>query len=394
MQFFKRLGGKKLNSGNPNEPKIRFDWQTWVAPIIVGLSNIFLILPLLKGTSGFLDFIIIASYITGPVLFYFYMWEVTNRRLTSLIAALIYTIPQYRLSSIVLYDDVSHIVFLGFTPLMLILFLRFFKNMTLNLAIVCSIGLALGALISPFGFFTLLILLGIETYSEMLLGQGRVKFFCVFLILILTAGLSAFWYHPLSIFNIIASDRGRSLISLIWSLIPISFFIVPVTGAFSFLIFDRKPHLQPFFLAASSSTTFLLLTFVGDHLSANLLPVPSRFLPELVFALAFLLSIIIVGLLTILRSEIVARIFRLSLKVSVALYSGLIGFILSFLLALIFFLRPSYWILAQGQTKPLVSKAIIVTDGISQIIGIGITLLTIILLIIIKIKTRTSNNVA
>lgn len=381
MNFLRRLNGTKKNLTSPTPPKIRFNWQTWVAPMTLLLANFVLILPLFgQSASGISEYAVLAAYILGPVFFYFYVWELTNRRLTSFLAALIYTIPTFRLSQIIIYDDALHVVALGLVPLVLICFLRFLRLQTLNLAIISAIGIALVALISPFGLFTLLIFLGTVTYSEMLLGKGRMKLFSTLLILVTAAGLVAFRYHPAFVLKIFSGDHGKALISLLWNVVPISFFLVPVAGAFSFLIFDRRPNLQPLFLAGSSFSVFFVLFCVGNYISTVYIPVPSRFLPELCLSFAFLMALILAWLLGVK--------LRLSPKLSSGLNKGLLVFLLTFLLVSIFFLRAYYWQLVQTETAILGVKTIESDGGISQVLGLVITILTSLLLVLVKWRTK------
>ncbi len=390
MNFLRRLNGEK-GARISEPPKIRLDLSTWIPPILLFLANLFLILPLIQKfpQTQMLDNLVVVAYILGPTFLYFYVWEITNRRLVSLLAGLIYTMPLFRLSSAVIYDDAAHIMVLNLFPLVLIFFLRFLRQQTLGLAVISAIGVALVSIISPFGIFTLLIFMAIETYSEMLLGQGRVKLFCLLLVLVIAAGLSAFCYHPAYIVKVFSNDKGFSFVSLIWSLVPISFFLVPTAGAFSFLIFDRRPNLQSLFLSGSSFITFLLFVFVGDRISTDLVPVPSRFLPELSISFSFLTALLLVWFAELLRGELLSRFFRLSPILASGLNRGLAIFYLLALLILMVVLRSNFWQLAQKGIYSMTTKSYLIGDGVSQIIGLSITILTILTLGVIRVRTRT-----
>lgn len=374
MKFFRRLNRKTDKETAPAPFKIRLDSHTWLLPILVFLVNLFLVAPFLKRSALELNFsslILLLAVILGPVFFYFFVWEISHRRLTSFIACLIYTLPTLRLSQAIVFGDGPHIIALTLTPLVLIFLLRFLRQKTVNLAIVLTVGVTLIALISPFALFTLLIFIGILTYSEMLLGQGRLKFFYTFLVLVAAAGLSAFRYHPAFVIKLFQGEHGRALLTILWSLVPPSFFLVPIIGAFSFLIFDRKPVLQPIFLAGSQFFIFLLLVFVGTHVSTTYVPVPSRFLPELSLAFAFLSALILIRISEVLKTD---------------LSQGFLIFILTFLLASIILARFHFWAIAY-ESGVLGAQIRLVEDGgVSQVFGGGVTILTALTLGFLKLR--------
>lgn len=385
MNFLRPLNNKD-ESATIVPPKIRFNWYTWLPPILVFCSNLFLVLPFFSQLLTKLDFtvlILLIAYVLGPVCFYFYVWEITSRRSISFIASLIYTLPTSRLSQAIISGDRAHIIALTFVPLVLIFLFRFLRQKTVNLAIILTVGITLIALISPFGLFTLLIFIGTLTYSEMLLGQGRAKLFYTFLVLATSAGLSAFYYHPEFVFKIFQGEQGRALLTTIWNLVPLSFFLVPTIGAFTFLIFDRKPNLQPIFLASGSFFVFFLLVLVGTHISSTYVPIPSRFLPELSLSAAFLSALILVWISNILKTGKILEKLRLPPRLSLNLDQGFLVFVLTFLLASIVFARPHFWALSLETWEASV-KFVKNPGGISQVLGGVITVLTILALWFLK----------
>jgi len=80
---------------------------------------------------------------------------------------------------------------------------------------------------------------------------------------------------------------------MVTRLIPISFFTLPVLGAFGYLLFDRKPDLQPLFLASFLTVAFSVIILAGRGF---VLSAPSRYIPELGMSLAFLLGVGVEGL--------------------------------------------------------------------------------------------------
>jgi len=72
----------------------------------------------------------------------------------------------------------------------------------------------------------------------------------------------------------------------------VSFFTLPVLGAFGYLLFDRKPNLQPLFLASFFAIAFAIIAIAGGGIFPSH---PGRYLSEFGISLAFLLSVVIVN---------------------------------------------------------------------------------------------------
>lgn len=417
MRFFRRLSNhEKLST--PAAPHISLNLHTWIPPLLVLILNLFLIWPLMDkilpyskftapllpllsgGREEILRLFIVMAYIFGPVSLYFYVWEITNRRLISLLAGLIYTLSASRFYDTVAVGDSAHLVALTILPIVLIFNLRFLRNPTIGLLMVSAVGVALVALTSPFGLLTLLIFLGLLTYSEMLLGFGRLKILSALMILVAAAGLSSFWYHPSFVYKIFQAEHGEALIKLLLNLIPPSFFLVPVLGAFSFLLFDRKPNLQAVFLSLSHFLVFFAFIYVAPNISSTYLPVPNRFLPEFYLSLSFLLSVILVIIAEVLKTNpgfflrLLPFIPRQKQKeeqprVSPIFY-GWLSFLLSFLVISVFFVRSQFTNLFESPGQVLGAQLVRDGGGISQIIGIVISSATILILGTLKFSQRMS----
>ncbi|MCL4382165.1 hypothetical protein M1545_00010 [Patescibacteria group bacterium] len=386
-----------------------------VLPLLVLILNLFLIWPLMDKTLPFskftapllpflaggreeiLKFLIFGAYIFGPVSLYFYVWEITNRRLISLLAGLIYTLSASRFYDTVAVGDSAHLVSLTILPIVLIFNLRFLRNPTIGLLLVSAVGVALVALTSPFGLFTLLIFLGLLTYSEMLLGLGRFKMLSTLMILIAAAGLSSFWYHPSFVYKIFQAEHGEALVKLLLNLIPPSFFLVPVLGALSFLIFDRKPSLQAIFLSLSHFLVFFTLIYVAPSISTTYLPVPNRFLPEFYFSFSFFLAVVLVIIAEVLKTNpgVFLRLlpfipkFPKEKKERVSpIFYGWISFLLSFLVISVFFVRPQFTNRLESSNQVLGAQLVRDGGGFSQIIGIVISSATVLILSTLKLSQK------
>jgi hypothetical protein len=86
------------------------------------------------------------------------------------------------------------------------------------------------------------------------------------------------------------------------NLIPLSFFIFPVFGTFAFLIFDRRPKLQPLFISLSLTVFFGLIYLVRTNLVDITLSDNGRFGAELTLALSFFWGIVILWIFELIRS--------------------------------------------------------------------------------------------
>ena len=176
------------------------------------------------------------------------------------------------------------------SPLALLFLLKYLKDGTVKNLIFAGLTAAMVGLISPFGLLTYLVFAGIITFSEVLLGSGRAKITKFILVLALTGALSSFWYNP-SFF--------RTTIS---KLLPISLFLLPILGTFGYLLFDRKPHLQPLFITSFCTIAFFIITAAGGNLVPSS---PARYRMELGISASFLIGFILVSLIEFVRFRII-----------------------------------------------------------------------------------------
>lgn len=242
-------------------------------------------------------------YLLLPPALYLLLKEITKRKLTSFLAVLIVSLPLYPMAmSRILMSfngrDAAHIAGLSVLPIALLSNYLFIKNGGLPNLVSAAVTSALIALISPFGFLTFIIFASILTFSEMLLGAGRLKIFRFLAILLFAGSLNSFWFNPGFFVWMVFGPMGIGIRATILKLLPLSFFTIPVLGAFGYLLFDRKPNLQPFFLAGFFTIAFFLISMAGGGLFSSH---PARYLPELGLSMAILLSVAIVGLTDYLR---------------------------------------------------------------------------------------------
>lgn len=231
-----------------------------------------------------------------PVSFYFLVKAVTERKSIAFLAILISSLPFYPFASVRIYSslmgiDGAHIASLTISMVALLALFKFIKFSGVTRLIAASVLAAMVTLASPFGFSTFLIMAFILTFSEMLLGFGRLKLARFVAVLIFSSLLIAFWYNPHFSFWLLTGSLGEEVRRTIARLIPISLFALPALGAFGYLLFDRKPSLQPVFLASFFTAAFLLISAIG----AGIFPShPSRYVAELGISLSLLVSVVLV----------------------------------------------------------------------------------------------------
>lgn len=263
-------------------------------PIIPGLAKILEFFGV--GLTYAFQLVNIVFILFLPITFYFFVKIVSGRKIIAFLAILISSLPFYpfaevRVVSSLVGLDGAHISSLTIAMLGLLSLFKFIKQGGARSLVSASIFSSLVALMSPFGFSTFLIMASILTFSEMLLGSGRVKFFRFVTIMVFTCLLIAFWYNPHFAYWILTGTLGAEVRGTISKLLPISFFAIPALGAFGYLLFDRKPTLQPVFLASFFTISFSLISLVGDGVFPSH---PSRYVSELGISLALMLSVVLV----------------------------------------------------------------------------------------------------
>jgi len=292
-----------------------------------------------------------------PVSFYFFVRAISGRKLTGFISAFIVSLPIWvflplRINLGLLAQDGAHIASLTLAPLVCLLLLRFLRRGTFWAGILAGLGATIIALSSPIGFLVLSIFLGVITFSEMLLGRGRLKLTRFLIVLVLAAGFSAFWYNPKFVFLTINSPQGQVVKKTLANLLPVSFFLLPLLGVFGFLLFENRPQLQPIFIAF-----FLTVGFGLFSLGAGVAhPTPSRFLPAFGISLAFLLGILITWLFDFLRTSPKLKRFKIVSSYRRLISFGLIGLIFVLVVAIDVFNSSSLWQLEKTQVLGLTAE--------------------------------------
>lgn len=360
-----------------------------VIPVLAGASENFISYP--YGVRIWL----LVFLIFLPLSFYWFVREISGRKLTGFLASLIVGLPvgiflPLRINLGLLAQDGAHITSLAFTPLVCLLLLKFLRRGNFWAGIFSALGTTLVALTSPIGFVVLFTFMVILTFSEMLLGRGRLKFLRFMIVLLLTVGFSAFWYNPKFVILTIQSPQGQLVKNTLSNLLPISFFLLPLLGTVGFLLFENRPQFQSLFIAF-----FLTVTFGLFSLGAGVAhPTPSRFLPAFGVSLAFLIGMLVVWFFDFLRNSPKIKKFKIIFHYRRIFAYGLIGTVFSLIIIITFFLGKNLWELEQFQVLGAISSEKTVglweikekTSQIENLIGYGISGLTGLAVLILKLK--------
>lgn len=232
-------------------------------------------------------------FLAFPITFYFFVKFVSGRKFAAFLSTLIVTLPIFvfakaRFEFGLLSNESPYIASLTILLIAIIMLLKFLRNGGIKNLIVCSVVTAFTALISPFGIFVFVIMSAITTFSEMLLGEGRIKILRLLTVYLFSASLTSFWYNPGFFFWMVTGPMGTEIRDMIGHIIPISLFAVPILACIGYLLFDRKPGLQPFFLALFYTLIFLIIVIMGGgFVPSN----PGRYTPVLGISLAFLIGV-------------------------------------------------------------------------------------------------------
>lgn len=232
----------------------------------------------------------------GPSLFYLFAKALTGRRLAGFAAALFYSLPldwlaRGRAQLAFLIGDGGHVAALSLVPVAVLLLFKFLKEGKFKNLVYASLMMGLVALCSPFGMLTGLMILTVAAFSEFLQGDGRLKILRFGFFVAFTVGFVAFWYNPGFVSSFLGSSQGEVIVKTFSNLIPLTFVVVPVAGAFGFLLFERRAHLQPLFVALGLMLLFSLVSFasrVGRLFPSH----PRRYVPEMGMALSFLVGVL------------------------------------------------------------------------------------------------------
>lgn len=312
----------------------------WIGQI---LGNIFQADPLVMISD-----IVLFIYALGSVTCYFLIYLITRRHLPAVMVGLLSILPRFAFSNsppekliLAIQDnDGAHIMALTFVFIAASLFFYFVKKGLKKYLIWFCLIAALLTAISFFSLHVLFIMMIFISISEIMIGEGKKK---------IKRFLTATFYFILLVIAIynksllvyFQSDASQVSFSVLINLLPLLFFIIPVIGTFVFLVFDRRPYLQAFFIAFALSLVFGLLHLVRISFVDIPLLDQDRYIAEMSIAFYALFSIFITWGFDLLRAGkfIENKPILLNNRTKIAFLS--VGIIILTIVALILFIPRS-----------------------------------------------------
>lgn len=291
-------------------------------------------------TSVILSDLVLVGYLLMPLTAYILVKTISKRHLSALLTALWLIVPMWPLShlppgrlSLALVDaDGAHILALTILPLCSLAYLQFIRTGNkISLAILALILEAV-SLVSFFGLFITWIVFLFLTISEILLNQGKLKIKRSLVVLGLTLIIIVVTYNVF-FWSILTSGSGRVTLAVLYNFFPITFVLLPILGVMAFLIFDRRPQLQSFFVSLGLLLTFSLLHIV--RISFVDIPIldRNRYLAELEFALAFFSGVFVMWLFELIRGGRIVKRWRIIYQLREPLAFSLVVSILILLIS-------------------------------------------------------------
>src|SRR3989338_10039906 len=344
--------------------KISFE-EVFFTPLLPFLISLFQIFGFNADSS--LRFLFIGSLMISTVGIYLFVYDLSKRRVTAILASVLYLIPpmpifilsfffaepyQSQLISArsfftIIYGDGTHFLALALIAFAALFFLRYIKSAKSSNLILTVLACALILLASRSQALSLFLVLTVVALTDLFLGSARVKIRRFLLVLLISLGLVSFWYTP--------SFWQETLISFFSQLkVNLKFlFPLPATLGFltlfvSFVFFGRKENRQPIFFSFLLFIIFLIL--VGEWLwyQRSLLPHPQRLVPNLNIFAAIVSSLTLTAIIDRLRlvKTLAVETWSAAGKALGTLVFGMVNFLL--LAAGAFVLFPWVTLLISG----------------------------------------------
>lgn len=280
----------------------------------------------------FYSLLVKVSLLVAPASCYLFVRKIALKHdVVALLSTLLFILPNplvpdgLPLVHALLNGDGAHVFAFSFIPLFLLYVQAFLKTGNVVWGLISCFGTAGIAIFSPFAFFNLLLFFLVMTIGEGFMGALRIKIGRILFIIFTSFGLSFFWYYPNIIAKIIFLDYIRTTVLQLWSVFPIFIPALPLLGALSFLIFDRREKLNPLFIALFLFIIYLVLIWFSESVHTSGVFTPERYRVEFSFVVSFLSSLAVV-----LIGESLVRNYLLTLKNRWALFISA-AFVSSFL---------------------------------------------------------------
>jgi len=253
----------------------------------------------------------------APITSYLFVRRVAMRHeITAFLASLFFILPNPFFGQLpvmitaLLQGDGAHVLVFSLLPLFLLYVQAFLKTGVPALSVLCIIGTAIIAVVSPFAVFNLLIIFFILTIAEGFLGSLRLKLFRLVFLIFGATLLASFWYYPNILSKIAVLSHVKFAFDKFISVLPLAVPIIPVAGALSFLIFDRREKLNPIFISTALFLSYVFLYNLSRDFSMSGIFTPDRYVLELGFSSAFFVAILCILLTELGIQKLLPKIER------------------------------------------------------------------------------------
>src|SRR3990167_10782501 len=193
--------------------KISFE-EVFFTPLVPFLISTLKILGFNANSS--LRFLFIGSFMISTVGIYLFVYDLTKRRITAILASVLYLIPpmpifilsfffskRYQSELIsaksfftIIYGYGAHFLSFALIDFAALFFLRYIKSAKSSNLILTVLACALILLASRSQALSLFLVLTVVALTDLFLGSARVKIRRFLLVLLISLGLVSFWYTP------------------------------------------------------------------------------------------------------------------------------------------------------------------------------------------------------
>ena len=250
-------------------------------------------------------------YALTPVSLYFLVSFLTKKKRVGFFAALFYSFvptlgylmpqmgglagiydrPPWRLLTMILYGEGSHMVALCFLPLALIFFIKATRQASWVQVALASFLTGLVAMTNLIALFGFLVMLAVALLAELLEGDWWRKLCRAGMVSLFSFGLVAFWFNFSFLKNSFAISTGalgESMKMPYRQLLPLLFLMPPFLFALAMAF--RIKVLKPILIALCWVLIFFLAAFFWFNGETMLLPQPNRYFPEMDMGVALMVA--------------------------------------------------------------------------------------------------------
>lgn len=292
--------------------------------------------------------LVLILYAVGPLTMYVFVYGITKRHLPAIITSILMQLPLFPLSGLppprltlaLVGGDGAHIAGLSLMPLTSLMFLEYLRSQKSAALVAFSIVAAVMTSVSFFSVYILAIVMLFVTISEVLIDQGKLKV-KRFLKSLLVLGVVMVVVYNRTLINMAVSAEGQTTIQVFLNFLPLSFFLVPILGTFFFLVFDRRPNLQPIFISLSLTILFWIFHWIRVAFVNAPLFDQDRYGAEVSVFFAFVMGVVFTVIFDLIRGGFLLTKFKLGKEQRLWVAYGFMTIILISILSSLLFINRS-----------------------------------------------------